>query len=56
MKVKTYNLKISIKQTYIDNGFELTETEIENMLINRLIGSDKYDFDITVSKGRKQDI
>ena len=56
MRVKTYNAKISIKLTHIANGFELTEQEIENMLITRIKESDKYDFDIKVSKGIKRDV
>ena len=56
MRVKTYNVKIAIKLNHIANGFELTEQEIENMLITRIKESDKYDFDIKVSKGVKRDI
>jgi hypothetical protein len=56
MKVKTYTCKISIKQTHIDNGFDLTSETMEQLLIAGIKDSDKYDFDIKVSRGIKREI
>ena len=56
MKVKTWNCKISVAQQWIDDGFELTKEELEQMILNRLPFADQYEIDVTVKRGRKEEI
>lgn len=55
MKVKTYNFKISVKQNLVDDGLELTEEKMLDILTNYFPFTYQNEFDVKQTKRPKKE-